>query len=57
MKPKNPVGRPRIIDGLQIKNVNITQATIDKAKRIGDGNLSKGVRDAVRAFKIKGDKA
>lgn len=34
-------------------NLSLDVATRDKAKRIGDGNISRGVRLAVAKFKIK----
>jgi len=42
-------GRPRLDGDAQAKRINVSldQATIDRAREIGDGNLSEGIRRAV----------
>jgi hypothetical protein len=47
-KPKRPAHRPITIDAKRV-NVSLDQATIDKAREIGGGNLSEGIRRAVSA--------
>lgn len=41
-------GRPVEVEGARRVNVTLDAATIGAAKRIGDGNLSAGIRKAVR---------
>lgn len=41
-------GRPRITpDGVTIHPVSLTPETLATAKRLGDGNISRGVRSAL----------
>lgn len=51
---KRKPGRPALQKGLA-KRVLVTldDETINKAKRIGEKNLSAGVREAVRRYRLK----
>ena len=52
MPPKRKPGRPKVLkDGSRV-NVFLDRATIDKAKRIGQGELSAGLRQAVAKFRL-----
>lgn len=44
-------GRPKTMDGGRYVNVYLDADTIETARRVGGGNLSRGVRDAVAAAK------
>lgn len=47
--PRKGAGRkPIAADAMERRNVMLDAATIAKAERIGNGNLSAGLRDAVR---------
>ena len=49
---KNPVGRPReSTETLKITPVNLAPSHIAKAKRLGNGNTSAGVRTALEQAK------
>ena len=51
---KKPVGRPRIAQE-PLKNINLRldPATVAKAREIGSGNASAGVRKAVKEWEGK----
>lgn len=51
-KPK-PRGRP-LMNGTPMKrfNVSLDEPTVSKAKRIGDNELSLGLRKAVKAYRL-----
>lgn len=54
---KKPVtGRPPLEPGKVAERVLVTldRATVERAKHIGDGNLSGGIRLAVKAYKHRG---
>lgn len=44
--PKRPAHRPVTIDARRV-NVSLDEATIERAREIGNGNLSEGIRLAV----------
>ena len=47
-------GRPRIAGDIQVRrNITLSESLAEKAKQIGDGNLSEGVRRAIEAFKTR----
>lgn len=48
-KEKNPVGAPRQMEGGKRRNVYLDDVTVEEAKRLGGGDLSKGLRLAVAA--------
>ena len=48
---KRPPGRPASIDASRY-NVTLDAETHAKALRLGDGNLSKGLREAVRRVRV-----
>ena len=51
VKPKRPPGRPRIhAERMRDYRVTLDKATADKAREIGDGSISEGIRRAVNAF-------
>lgn len=53
MSTAKKMGRPTEIDGPTKKySVTLDNATTEKAKRLGRGNLSAGLRDAVRRARI-----
>jgi hypothetical protein len=57
-KPQQPdepkIGRPPIADEpMRRVNVMLDQRTVDKASEIGSGNLSAGLRIAVKRFRKK----
>lgn len=46
-------GRPRLADGAETTvplRVRLTEALADKARRLGNGNVSEGVRRALAAY-------
>lgn len=43
-------GRPVTLDGAQVKKVMLDQPTIEAATKIGKGNLSAGLREAVSKY-------
>jgi hypothetical protein len=45
-------GRPVTGVNYRVKTVTIDDATIERARKIGNGNISVGVRRAVAAFPI-----
>lgn len=45
-KPKRPAHRPVTIDARRV-NVTLDKATIERAREIGGGNVSEGIRRAV----------
>lgn len=47
-------GRARLAPGTLARRVLVTldQATVDKARALGEGNLSRGVRMAVRKVRL-----
>ncbi|WP_395406328.1 CopG family transcriptional regulator [Pseudoduganella sp. UC29_106] len=47
---KRPVGAPPKMDGGHRMNVYLDDATIEAAKRLGNGNISEGIRKAVAAY-------
>jgi hypothetical protein len=47
-------GRPASGVNYRAQSITMDDETIDRARRIGDGNISKGVRSAVIAFPISG---
>lgn len=50
-KQKRPVGAPpKMKDGRKM-HVYLDAATIEIAQRLGDGNISEGIRKAVAAYK------
>lgn len=52
-KDKRPVGRPPIVKGgMRRVLVTLDDATIEKAKRIGNKQLSPGLREAVKRCKV-----
>lgn len=50
MNTKRKAGRPPTLEGAQRVQVMLDQPTIDKGKRIGAGNLSLGIRRAVKKY-------
>lgn len=53
MKDEKRMGRPtEIKDKTSPRTLSLDDATIDKARRIGGGNVSAGVREAVRRARI-----
>ncbi len=51
---KKKMGRSIEIDEpIKKTNLSLDDVTRDKAKRIGSGNISKGVRIAIAKFKVK----
>lgn len=53
-KDKKAGGRPTEVKGRVVpKYVTLDQPTIDKATALGKGNLSAGLRDAVRRVRVK----
>jgi hypothetical protein len=48
-KPKRPAHRPVSV-GAQRHTVTLSKATAEAARRIGNGNLSAGLRIAVKGF-------
>jgi hypothetical protein len=50
--PREGAGRPRIEKGKQTRrNIMLSDRLIAKAQKIGDGNISEGIRRALEAFK------
>ena len=47
-KPVNKGGKPRTLTGGQRKNVYFDEPSLIEAKRLGNGDLSKGVRLALQ---------
>ena len=48
---KETRGRPKLEKGKQIRrNVMLSDRLIKKAKRIGQGNISEGIRRALEAY-------
>jgi len=48
--PKHPGGRPRIGGGDQVRrNINLSDDLADRARDLGNGNLSAGIRAAIVA--------
>jgi len=50
---KRPAHRPRMIDRTEIKHtvgVSLSYGDIAKAKVIGEGNVSMGIRKAIREY-------
>lgn len=45
-KPKRPAHRPVSVDARRV-NVSLDEATIERARELGGGNLSAGIRLAV----------
>jgi len=45
----NPVGRPPKLEGGKRRNIYIDEASWDKAKQIGNGNPSEGIRVALNS--------
>ena len=47
---KRKAGRPALADGLKALRVQVSldQASIDRAKALGEGNLSAGIRKALQ---------
>ena len=41
-------GRPKVIDGGKAVKVRLDAASIDRARKLGNGNVSKGIRLALR---------
>lgn len=52
---KNPVGAPRQMIGGNRRNIYIDQASWQKAKELGNGKPSEGIRIALRNMKITVD--
>lgn len=48
-KQKNKGGRPVTIDARRV-NVTLDKRTIEEARKLGDGNISEGIRLAVAAW-------
>jgi len=48
---KIPVGRPRIEEEIQTRrNIMLCDRLAEKAKMIGRGNISKGIREALKDY-------
>lgn len=51
MAAKKQVGRPKLEKEVQLQRaVSLSNTFIKKAKRIGDGNISAGIRKALEAY-------
>jgi len=50
MKPTKKIGPKHQLVSPKPRNLMLTEAVIDKARRIGKGNLSAGVRKAVMEY-------
>ncbi len=49
--PREGAGRPRMEKQKQTRrNIMLSDRLIEKAKKIGDGNISDGIRKALEAF-------
>jgi hypothetical protein len=49
--PREGAGRPRMEKGKQTRrNIMLSDRLISKAQKIGDGNISEGIRRALEAF-------
>ena len=49
--PREGAGRPRIEKGDQKRrNISLSDRLAEKAKKIGNGNISEGIRKALDAF-------
>lgn len=44
---KRPAHRPQEMEGGRRMNVYLDAATIEKARQLGDGNISEGIRRAL----------
>ena len=47
-KPKNPVGKPRQMIGGKRRNIYIDEESWQKAKELGNGKPSEGIRIALK---------
>ena len=50
-KTKNPVGRPKEVDTVKRYNITLDDKTHYTMQRLGEGNLSLGVREAARILR------
>lgn len=50
MKPTQKIGPKHQLVNPMPRNLMLTEAVIDKARKIGNGNLSAGVRKAVTEY-------
>ncbi len=49
--PREGAGRPRMEKGKQTRrNIMLSDRLIAEAQKIGDGNISEGIRRALKAF-------
>ena len=53
MKQTEKIGPKHQLVNPMLRNLMLTEEVIDKARRIGKGNLSAGVRKAVTEYKEK----
>lgn len=52
MKTKNPVGRPKEIDEVLSRyTVTLDDRTVEALRKLGMGNVSLGVREAIRKLR------
>ena len=51
-KQRKPPGRKAEVTGLKRHNISLDDATMEKASKIGHGNMSYGLRIAVKAYKL-----
>ncbi len=50
--PREGAGRPRMEKGKQTRrNITISDRLAERAKQIGNGNISDGIRKAIEAYK------
>ena len=52
-KQRKPPGRKAEVTGLKRHNYSFDDATVEKAGKIGHGNVSYGLRKAVKAYNYK----
>lgn len=50
-KPKKPQGRPPIMAGGKPVRVYLDQPTLQRARLLGNGNVSAGIRIAVQSWR------
>ncbi len=50
--PREGAGRPRQEEGIQKRrNISLSDRLTEKAKNIGEGNVSDGIRKAIEAYR------
>lgn len=51
IKPRKPAGPKRKLVNARMINVNLTDELVEKARDIGKGNISAGIRKALEKWK------